>query len=288
MKRQSKALNRDFIPLIKKCVTFLFVKDPNGEGYLPIGTGFFVAIRIGKGFDTYLVTAKHVLEPEGKRYPDVYARMNKRNGMSELVQFIFGPKLRIITHPDPNLDIALFRCALSITTYDYTTITRDFFSTKDLSGIVEGDDVFYSGLFGHFIGKERNQPVVRFGKVSLLTEEKIPINKQAEPEKLANLYMFECQADAGSSGSPVFFAHHELRQDKRGAAYEHATVLLAGVMKGHYDDLHIHEPNDYLSIVERQNAGIALVTPCYQLEEILFSDELVKERERFAKEQGFL
>jgi hypothetical protein len=39
--------------------------------------------------------------------------------------------------------------------------------------IQEGDEVFFCGLFESHYGQQKNQPIMRFGKVALMTDEKI-------------------------------------------------------------------------------------------------------------------
>jgi hypothetical protein len=78
----------------------------------------------------------------------------------------------------------------------------------------EGDEVFYAGLFANYYGTENNYPILRFGRVSLLTNEKIEINQYNEPQKLAHLYLFEIQSYSGNSGSPVFFQLARIGKNK--------------------------------------------------------------------------
>lgn len=59
--------------------------------------------------------------------------------------------------------------------------------------ISEGDDVFFSGLFESHYGQLKNQPIIRFGKVALVTDEKIEW-KEEKPPKLLDLYPVECQS----------------------------------------------------------------------------------------------
>ena len=64
----------------------------------------------------------------------------------------------------------------------------------DQSKIAEGDDVIFAGLFTGHIGQKKNQLIIRFGKVSLISDEKIlwhDINKQPI---YCDLYLLECQS----------------------------------------------------------------------------------------------
>src|SRR5262249_34363249 len=128
----------------------------------------------------------------------------------------------------------------------------------------EGSEVFYPGLFASVPGVTRNQPIVRFGKVSLLSEERIPWKKN----EMLELYLVETHAYRGSSGAPVF------------VATPNRNVALLGVMKGHFiepgairfegKDL---PPNEMNAAV---NQGIAGVVPAYLLHDLLYKTVLPK------------
>jgi hypothetical protein len=57
-------------------------------------------------------------------------------------------------------------------------------------------------IFTH--GQQRNQPIVRFGKTALITDEKIEW-KETIPPMLLELYLLECRYHSCNSGSPVLF-----------------------------------------------------------------------------------
>ena len=139
--------------------------------------------------------------------------------------------------------------------------------------IREGSDVFFTGLFLPYIGAERNYPVVRFGRVALVTDEKIPWNGE-----LMELYLIEAGSYGGNSGSPVFFYLGSDRDP--GVVYVSQPVLkLAGVMQGTFLDAHkIEMVETQKTIISRSSMGIAAVVPGYKLQEILFSEELKKIR----------
>jgi hypothetical protein len=87
--------------------------------------------------------------------------------------------------------------------FDVIAIQNELIATKetiDRFQIGEGDDVFFIGLFTHHIGTVKNQLIVRFGKVALISDEKIQ-----SPDTLEDLYLMECESYAANSGSPVFF-----------------------------------------------------------------------------------
>jgi hypothetical protein len=125
-------------------------------------------------------------------------------------------------------------------------------------------------------GKQRNYPVVRFGYISLLTDEKIEIKKNANAESAIhrNFYLVECQSTGGFSGSPVFFEHERITRER---FYVSPEIYLGGVMMGHFNHIEGVEKGREL------NVGLALVIPCYLLYELLHTENAKKDRERVAK-----
>lgn len=102
---------------IKQCVTFIFVKNDKGD-FVANGTGFFVGVKNETNPDIYtpyLVTAKHVLQDkEGKIFPEVAIRLNKKDGTSQATVIPLGGDkgARVHIHEDKDVDIALFNCLL--------------------------------------------------------------------------------------------------------------------------------------------------------------------------------
>ena len=269
-----------YLTQIKKCVTFIFIFK---EGkYIPLGTGFFVGVQMAEKFTVYLVTAKHVLQSEnGDFYNEVYLRLNTYENIAKMLRCFFEPS-NLLIHHDKNVDIICTPCFPDSTLFDYKFISDSYFTDERVleeKGISEGTDIFYAGLFFNYYGDQQNHPLIRFGKVSSLTNEKIRITKPTEPLKVAHLYLFESHSLGGFSGSPVFFQLDRL--NKKGAIhYGNPEIYLSGVMKGHYNDFIISPVAELKDNILRElNLGISAVTPCYLLKEILFSPSEIKLRE---------
>ncbi len=268
---------------IKKCVTFIFVEKENGE-WLPNGTGFLVGVKVDEKPDryaVYLVTAKHVLsDTDGNLLPEIAVRLNRLDGESELIKISFK-SLKIYLHSDPNVDIAVFDFLPDQKIFDIRYIADDLISDETIiksHEIAEGDEVFFSGLFTSYIGQKRNQPIIRFGKVSLMSDEKIEWMENDKPAKNLDLYLMECQSFGGNSGSPVFFQIPQNRKLKKLPQIK-STLFLAGIMKGTFLNMNqlqvINTTNVPFSM---ENVGIAAVVPAYKLKEILFSQDAVEIR----------
>jgi hypothetical protein len=267
-----------YLNQIKKSVTFILIEKPNLRPE-PIGTGFFVGIKpdSGSGYAVYLVTAKHVLREQGgdKFHNKVLIRLNTKKGTVEYVELELS-KHTILTHLDDNVDIAATLLYPPQDYFDYLFIPEDYFTNSDIliqKNIHEGSRAFFAGLLANFhYGKQKNYPIVRFGYISLLTDEEIEIKKNVIGDLTiqGKYYVVECQSLGGFSGSPVFFERERIAREK---VYFSPEIYLGGVMMGHFNDMTSLERGHEL------NVGLALVTPCYMLYDLLHTETARKERE---------
>lgn len=269
---------------VKSAVAFIFIAKEDGK-LIPYGTGFFVGVKNTSDpnvYATYLVTAKHVLyKPKTTKFLDkVHIRLNNKNGGSEISAIpikIKGKEQTVFMHSDPLVDIAVIPCLPNQEKIDFKFLPDDMITTretyKDLH-IREGSEVFFTGLFTPHSKTKRNYPIVRFGRVALMTDEKIEL----EPGKEMDLYLIEAGSFGGNSGSPVFFY---LGSDRNpgGLVLGPPIIKLAGIMQGTFRD------RQEIKVVETKNVpisfssmGIAAVVPGYKLHEILFGKELKKKR----------
>ena len=276
---------------LKKCVTFIFT--PHDGGFVPRGTGFFVGLPVeykdrlpeGVHYDggivhPYLVTAKHVLQDtNGKYLEKIAVRINRQGGSSEIGYVVLNEDA-VFTHDDPAVDIAIVPVSLDPRLYDTIVVQDELISTRQIVEqleIGEGDDVFFIGLFTHHIGKVRNQPIVRFGRVALIPDEKV----QSGPDTEEDLYLMECQSFAANSGSPAFFYISLTRHP----VFMKQRLYLAGVVKGHFR----FPPNEEAAIdmLDGPNMGIAAITPAFKLHDILHSSKM-KEYRAEAERRSFV
>ncbi len=271
----------------KKVVAFILTLNAEMK-FIPWGTAFFVEVVHPKNDNlvfTYLVTAKHVLQTEDRKswQPIVYIRLNKVDGGSEIIPMpiiLSGDKRSVYLHPDNTVDIAVIpvRFGPLKSIIDVKSIRSDMITTKDDFNnlhIEEGSEVFFTGLFSPFIGALKNYPIVRFGRVALITNEKI---KFVDYE--ANLYLIETGSFGGNSGSPVYFY---LGIDRYlGGVYAGPPIFkLAGIMSGTFRDIQKIELIETSKIpIAPSSMGIAAVVPAYKLHELLFGNELKLMREK--------
>jgi len=271
---------------IKKIVSFIFVRNAGGQ-LVPNGTGFFVGVPSDKDPNrsyVYLVTAKHVLQDQrGQWFPEVAVRLNKLDGGAEFVRLDLRPKKQVYTHAtDGSVDIAVVPALPDQTRYDFKFLSPDMMATDETLRsleISEGSDVFFVGLFTQFYGAQRNYPIVRFGRVAMLTDEPVPWEVRKGVLQLRRVYLLETQSFGGNSGSPVFFY---LGAERKGGLNAGPPIIaLAGVMMGTYlDAQEIREIETARVPISVSNAGIAAVVPSYLLREVLYSSRLKHQRRK--------
>jgi hypothetical protein len=275
-------------PEIKSIVAFIFVSGAPGTA-VPQGTGFFVTVKDASSPDKmfgYLVTAKHVVQTDDQKAfrPEIFVRLNVVGGDSELAKITLAPdgkNKNVFVHEDPTVDIAVIPALPDPTHFEVKAISEDLIVTKDKFKelkIREGSEVFFTGLFAPFVNTKRNYPVVRFGRVALMTDERIDFGGVK-----AELYLMEANSYGGNSGSPVFFYLGSDREP--GVVMVGNPVLeLAGVMSGRFNDaVAVETMTTSVTQLVRPSMGIAGVVPAYKLHDILFSKELVTLRSQAPK-----
>lgn len=256
---------------LKDVIAFIFASDLKGER-VPIGTGFWIAQTKTNDLErSYFVTAKHVLwngtnvDLKGK-----FLRLNK-GGQAEFVGF--NDRVQWLVHPDPTVDIVALKISPPSRDYKVKYFPLEMvLSEHELiaKGIEEGDDVFFAGLFTSFFGKTKNLPIFRFGKVAMLSDEKIPwVNGDTR------LYLMETQSYPGNSGSPVLFNLASVR--KGTLMLGGSQIFIAGVMTGYFGtDKHrpiIEAQKRIQYSADHTNLGIAGVTPGHFIREIILLDK---------------
>ena len=170
------------VPLdVKKLVVFIYAQD-SATNVIPDGTGFLVALpsdTITNRISGYLVTAKHVVCPEKTWLPDIVIRVNRNDGTSEQIHLPLipsGASKNVFVHDDSTVDVAVVPLFLPVERFNVRYVSKDLLtSTNDFNslGIHEGSDVFFPGMFVPHLGKKQNLPIVRFGRVAMISDEKV-------------------------------------------------------------------------------------------------------------------
>lgn len=286
-KKTSPATAQDelLIEKAKKTVVFLDTHYVDGKKINSWGgTGFFVYVadpRLpGRGV-TWLVTNKHMLRPPERPYFDkVGVRFNLKEPLpdgtyvtNETVDVMDAAgNLKWVTSSDGSVDLAL-TIAIPGANVDSDTVPTDIFVTKDVfksQRINENDDVLFTGLYAGYPGRKRNFPIVRHGKLALVTDERIPIDAR-DARKTEELVLAEITSFGGNSGSPVFVRLGGVREGGP-PAFGYSYYLL-GVMQGFFS-----ENSDVLFDITAsmrgtvsQNSGIAAVIPAQKILDVLAS-----------------
>jgi hypothetical protein len=269
------------LPRIKKVVTSVVVQNPSGNLECP-GTGFLVSVvdeTDGERVHGYLVTARHVMcDSENRYYPTIFVTLNKIRGVQEILSIPLSGEgaSPVHTHDDTTVDIAVVPLPLRKDITDHAMIEADAIPTREAfgeMGINEGDEIFYVELYAPVANKRPTLPIVRFGRVAMFPEEAIPWG----PDK-PTLYLAECWSFEGNSGCPVFLDTQPTRETQSSITRP-SKLALAGIMKGvTREEGKIQLTDKRQDVVVTENAGIAAIVPSYQLNEILFSDQLRKTR----------
>jgi len=265
------------VPLqVKKSVTFIFAKD-SSKKLIPQGTGFFMLMKDNQNTDTtnfgYLVTTRTSLRKQnGSFFDSIYIRINRKDGYCDTITIplVQNGIPRYFLHPDSAVNLAMVPAFPDGNRYDFlfTPVGMiapiDFFKTED---ITEGNELFYTGMSDAHIGMFKNIPVVRFGKIAQLSEE-----KYVTENGYTELYLAEIALSTGGNGSPVYYYDEAVKNGEK--TIVPAKLLLAGIISGNYGK-------------EKQGSNLVGVVPAYKLTELLTIPAVVKEREKeFARIQS--
>lgn len=270
-------------PDIKKVVVFIFVQGKDGK-LSANGTGFLVGVKNSQRPEMvalYLVTAKHVIQDPNTKllFPFIFVRANTKDGKADISRLslaVDGAGKDVFVHEESAVDLAVLPLSMDESRYDYKFIPDDLITTKDDFNnlhITEGSEVFFTGLFVPYIGDTKNYPIVRFGRVALVTDEKIEWNGAK-----TDLYLLESASYGGNSGSPVFF-YLGADREPESIIIGDPVIKLAGIMEGFFGEPRPIQLAQTSTVpVSISNVGISAVIPAYKLREILFSNELKNQR----------
>ncbi|WP_437395443.1 hypothetical protein [Flagellimonas lutimaris] len=270
------AIGQTKYEIIKKSVGFIY-SSSDEKKFNPEGTGFFLVVNSQDSTQNhlYFATAKHVIQLDDKRLDTIYIRINDLNNSSSYVRIPLerqGPKKNVFFHNDESVDLAVINQVPDPTKYDIRFIGKEIIfsnNNDERLRVYEGAEAFFTGLFTSYTGENQIYPIVRFGRVALVTDEKVYWNGA-----MRDLYLIEAMTYWGNSGAPVFFDLNVFNEDLTTPTFN-KKARLAGVMSGFFG---LNVP---LNVVQTKNTpasvtnlGIAAVVPAYLLNEIIYGDEL--------------
>lgn len=278
---EEKTIDEKIIAQLKRGITFVCIEK--NSVYEEIGTGFFCQVLLEDlptQAHTFFVTAKHILENENGFFEKIFLRLNTKDGTTSY--FELPIKDKIFFDEDQTVDLAVIGCTPNREIYDYAVLPAEKLGDKDLLEkfkVIEGDDVFFAGLFLAHKGYHKNTPIFRYGKIALITDEKIPWKSHEDDiPQLSELILIDCHTFSGNSGSPVFILPKpKLKEDEW--TQGPTQPIFGGVIRGSFTEK--NETGKGQNYYENQ--GITAVTPGHKLKEILFSENMVKQRKEIAE-----
>jgi hypothetical protein len=240
------------------------------------GSGFFVLVPF-EGAETnhlYMVTNKHVID-NGNLTGRVNVEVDKS------VAFDTDDRNWFVHPAGDDLAILLvdvtegFTCK-GLNFNETGFVTQQVLQQFDL-GI--GDDVFTVGRFVNHDGKQRNNPVVRFGNIAQMPVEPIKQNGR----HLQESYLVECKSVAGYSGSPVFayIPPFAIRPGIREVSSKSYGPWLLGISWGHLNEWKpvCDAGGDPVGTYQvGVNSGMMGVVPVWKLTEMLNHPTVIEKR----------
>lgn len=292
----------DLASAARNCV--VYVKTPGRQ----FSTGFLVTVREGSKEFLYLVTARHVLYPEGSNDLAIKTevRINTRSGGGDTLAvslFGSGDNKNVFFHEDKDaVDIAVVRLTLA-TRFDYKALSMSYFiptekEIDDYYKIQPLAECFYWAFFPGVSPGMPNSPMAGTGKLARLSKAKItvtnpfgerPDHPRADPAKAPPqdvglfAWLFEFQSFPGTSGSPVFLVLDPPPPPRNtgnrlpsqpGPPPGNAFAILGGVL---IDEVFLPR-GDSQATLSALPSGRSLVAPSYKLREILDGEELRAQR----------
>jgi hypothetical protein len=251
------------------------LRDNSGNPVLeavPLGTAFVAMYRGWASGEekVFVVTAKHVVYDEkGLRLRSpLLLRLLNTSGVAADFPL---PSIPWLTHDDSGVDLAVMPGVPAQSRY--RAVQSDLWLTEELvkkRGIEIGDEVFYTGLLPQLPGGKAVVPIVRFGRLALITDERL--KAPGFPNGLA-LHFVDSANMPGHSGSPVFLWATPTR-DSSSIVIGRRILALYGVVS---NMLLYHAPVVAEATAARpvvgQSAGVTGVVPVRYLREIMESDK---------------
>ncbi len=148
-----------------------------------------------------------------------------------------------------------------------------------------GDDVYMVGRFVGHGGRVTNNPIARFGSVSLMPDAAEPVRDGRGQEVEA--YLTEMRSHAGFSGSPVFLSipHMSFRGTIGDTEMDDYTdrFRFLGIDTGHLTErirVRATDPAaDIGELAAEHNSNVAIVAPAWKLLDLVERADLVEQRQ---------
>lgn len=258
---------------VKNSIVFVLSGSPVTDNAAPLGTGFIVGLRLKSNPETmykFVITNAHVLAKQKV----VTLRINNSSNTAA-ISYPTDLASSALFPSEKTVDLAAIAIPdipdTNPTVFDYSYILGHDDLKK--AEIEEGTDVVATGYLQPYAGIAKNFPVMRFGKIALLTDEHWFNTVFADKQQG---YIVEIYNVGGSSGSPVVLQPSQVRVNSQNVFQQRRIPpYLVGVIKGHPNDLaELKEvvnlqlkpiPDKYAVI----SAGVAVIEPAENLRKFL-------------------
>jgi len=262
--------------VLLESVVYLFADESGARsGHGAGGTGFLVDYP-GQGGTrhTYVVSNIHVV-----RNGCTTLRVNAKRGQAKAVTI---PAEAWLDHEEGD-DVCAAPIELNRKIWAVTALPwEDFCPTEERMAelnIGVGDDVLMIGRFVGHTGKQRNEPLARFGNIARMDEgERVKDGRGM----LVEAFLVEMRSLPGYSGSPVFVvigagSYRGVYGTEKGAQmmpFYSETIGLLGIDTGHKPitnsvlEKTSRKPVEPPQVVQ-QNSGVAIVAPYYKIADVL-------------------
>lgn len=274
----------------RKCVSFLAIQkagaQPDRIALVAVGTLFYVGIKIdAEHWVVYGITARHVVDAS-RPHGDLFIRLVDSNGGTVPMRIPID-----LWWDHPTTDVAAIRISFNLAEYGLQFLPTDLFATQEwLSehNVGIGDRLVLSGMFSEYVGGVRDEPILRFGRISLIPTEKLRIPPQGPmPGMEIEAILAEAASWGGQSGSPAFVYFSLDRGLFVGDRVEMRlpNPRLLGLVHGHYNIVQrvFEKDEEYQNLRVPLNAGIAIIVPAMKILELLNSRPVIEDREELTR-----
>lgn len=228
----------------------------------------------------YAVTASHVVT-NASASEEIFLRVNTHSGTTCDIPL---PKKSWIHHPDTDVAVTPIDWPNANVELDVMSFSLEHLLTKADSQkhcVSAGDEVILIGLFVKFPGTKRIQPIARFGRISLMPYDPIPIEVGTK-ELEVDAYLVEALAWPGMSGCPAIIYPTRAYGDRGTQMYLPFYIL--GLLHGLCEfGKEVKFSRDVRTV--KVHSGISVVIPSDKIRELLMSDDMKAQRAELLKQR---
>ena len=243
-----------------EAIVYIYADKASAEQDKPGGgTGFIVGRRLPGGYQTFVVTNRHVIE----KMANPVIRLNGCTGQPALFP---TNRLRWEDHPDGD-DVSMYQLDINVDEHRHSFFWEGAFLTPDNPYIGLGSDVAMLGRFIGLSGQIDVRPTARFGSVAspmIMHEVNSYHNRQ-------ETLVIECHSLQGFSGSPVIAYLPSTAVSEQALENPGIGPFLLGVVWKHFGSPEevLDQAGAEIGAYVKGNSGLAGVVPAWRLPALL-------------------